>query len=476
MTKLLLRTTDLLLRRLTHTADHPRWRAPIYLGLLAAGIVASGWLAIRNYQDMLELEPAARSFAVVIAVAIGYVIAGPVVLTAELARDRSGRFRAALAPLPLTRRSVHLLAWGPVLLLIALLLVLLLPPTFATLLGAGLAPFDAALYACLSLILGAGSAALAVLVVSILLAGEKWGIVRAPLCYLSWAALSVVQLLVSVDALLGHEAPARHWLLLPDLVEQASRGARPAPVTAIAIVAVGAAVAAGLLFGVGDRVGAVSHGRILLPWPGRLARHRVAGELRYALRDASTLTNLTSGLRLPPVGLCLVLQLPEAARDQAVPLAMTVILLTAGIPARGLRGIFPSRLTVQQTIGMTAGSWVAGQLGVGVVLFVVAGVPATLLPGLVWPQDAVRLLALGLAVLACSTAFGWAVVVRNDNPLGQVLVTLAYLAAGSAVTGLVLETTARLPPLGIALAVTLWIAGSAVSFAMERARWRYRAA
>lgn len=473
MTVLLLRTTDLLLRRLTHTANRPRWRVPIYLGLLAAGVIASAGLAIRNLQEMLALDPVSRSFAVVIAVAVGSVLAGPVVLTAELARDKSGQFRAALAALPLTRRSIHLLVWGPVLLLIALILVLLLPPTFATLLGAGLAPVDAALYACLSLALGAGSAALAVLVVSVLLAGPRWNIVRAPVCYLAWIALVVAQLLVTVDTLLGNDTPARHWLLLPDLVEQAGRGVSPSPATTVAIVAVSVAIAAGLLFGVGDRVDVPARRRVRLAWSGH---HRFAGELLYAVRDANTLTNLVSCVLLDVGALCLVLQLPDAALAQAVPLAMIVILLTAGIPARGVRGTFPSARTVQQTIGMRAGPWVAGQQGAGAVLFVVAGAPAILLPGIVWPQGALELLALALAILACATAFGWLIVVRNDNPLGQVLMTLAYLAAGSAIAGLVHDTTTRLPALGLALAIALGIAASALSLAAERARWRYRAA
>ncbi|HEU4850312.1 MAG TPA: hypothetical protein VFS93_07870 [Terrimesophilobacter sp.] len=476
MIRLLVRTTDLLLRKLTHTANHPRARLPVYLGLLAGGLVASGWFTIRNYVDMVGAPPAEQLFAALIAVAIGYVMAGPVVLTAELTRDRSGRFEAALAPLPLTRQSTHVLVWGPVLLLIALILVLLLPPSIATLRGAGLPLVDAVSYAGVSLALGTGTAALSVLVVSLVLAGGKWKVVRAPVCFLVWAAIIVVQIVVAVNVLMGEDIPLRFWLLFPEILRDLSEGAGLDPVIAIAGFTVSVIIVLGLFFISGERFRTVAHGKILVSWTVRFRRNRLVGELLYALREANILANLVTCALLTGGALYLAHRLPQQMHHQLLPLAMTFILLCAGIPSRGLRGTFPGRVTPQQAMGMTAGSWFVTQNVVALALFLLVGAPAAFLPGAASGSAVMLLLALAIAVFTCSTVSGWLLVVRNENSLGQVLITLVYLAIGAGVAGFMVDLWSRSAPIALGLAVVLWATGSAGSFAMERWRWRYLAA
>lgn len=437
------------------------------------GILASAGFSLQNYQGAAAADPTERLFSALISLAVSYVIVGPIVLAAEGARDRTGRFTGALASLPISGRRVHLLVWAPTLLLVLMMSALLFPPAVASLLGAGLSLADALAYAGAAMSLGVGSAAAAIVTVSLILRGNKWSVVRAPVSYLAWAAIAVVEIAASIGVLSGGDVPG--WLLFPRMVADLAEGVVLDAVVGTASVGVGAVAVASLLLLSAERFETISHGRVIVRWGSGLCRGRIVGELLYAFRDASTAANVSSALLLSWGVLALVYRLPESTHQQALPWAVSAILLCAGAGARGLRGVFPARRTPQQLIGVGLANWFTSQTLISCLVVSLVGVPAVLLPGAISSHGIPLLVSLMLSTASCTVVCGWVLVVRNENAMGQVLATFAFLGLGAALNGFVSDAIAT-SPVAPVVGVSALVIGLLVSAAVERARWTYRRA
>ena len=465
---LLASTVDLFLRRLTHTASRPRLRAPLYAGILLIGTVASVLLSISGYRGARESSATEASFSNLIALAVAFVTAGPVILLVDGARDRSRQFQRCLASLPLSGRQLSALVWGPPALFGAVVIAWLTPPTLFTLLGSGMAPAEALTFTLLPLGLGAAVALLALTCSTLVLRGARWDVVRPPVAYLLWVALVVVEFVASFDSLQRRDDALVPWLLFPKIASALANGRDVEPIVMVISAGLIAGSVALAWMGSRERAGAPRQRSVRLAWRGR---SRLLGELVYLLRDPSTMANILSAAVLCWVAALLMNRLPPELQHTGFRAAATLVCLCAAVPCRGIRGIHTTRAPAAQLLGMSAVGWVSRQIVAAAAVFVGVSLPLWFLPGIGAARSVALAVAVALSALACAVFVGAILVVRPDNSLGQVLGAIAVIAVGGAVEWLIGD----LPPL-IALAsgaaALLVAAGSAI--ALELARWNYR--
>ncbi len=465
---LVVSTVDLFLRRLTRTAARPRLRAPVYGGILGLGTTASAWFSVTGYRDAVAAAPTEASFTDLIAVAIGFLTAGPVMLLVDGARDRSRRFQRSVASLPLSARRLSLLVWAPPALFGAAVIVWLTVPTFFTFLGSGLSAIESLAVTLVPLVIGASVALLAMTAAALALRGARWDVVRPPVAYLLWTVLVILEFVVCGAVLEGRDDPLAPWLLLPRVVASvaAAEPLDPASLLAAPAVLVGA-IAIAWLAGRGGSAD-LRQRPLRLEWRGR---SRLVGELLLVLRDPNALANILSALVLCTVAALVMNRLPEALQVGAFRVGAAIVCLCAAVPIRGIRGIHPARVTTAQLLGMGVVGWMLRQFAIAALIFCALTVPLWFLPGVEQPTSLAIACGMALTALGCSVLIGAVLLVRADDSVGQVVGALAVLAAGGAAEWAIGDAPPSLAPL-LGAATALLAAVGAI--AVEHLRWRYR--
>lgn len=431
-------------------------------------------LAIAEARRQTAATEALSAFVPPLAAIMVYLASGSIILLSVSARDSSGSIRGVLATLPFSKTGAVLLEWIPVLTTALILLGLAVTPAATALISARYPPSAAVALIVAALAAGAGTAGLILSGVALALRASTWNSVRYPLSMLAWAAVAATAIWRSfAQSKSAYSSPGDLALGLPPVVRQAGFGGTIEPWVA-AIAALGGLLVVGFLVP-WSLAGQLTGRRRRIGWSWKGGPPSLTlGELVYSTRNATLVANAVAAEVLV-VGLCILLAAVPAPMRQ--PLLAPILIVAAclvGSVVRQQRSQFPVRRPPQQLINLDSVPWVARQLGIGLLWFsalyapvVAAALWIGLPPGTAWGTWA----AAGASAFAVSALSGWLFPLPLDNAPGQLLASVATVAAAGTASAFTVEVSSTSPWLALTLSLGTLVLCAGTAVAVERHRW-----
>jgi hypothetical protein len=407
------------------------------------------------------------------------LLAGIALMVGDALRDKSGKTENALFTLPLAKREVAVVVWAPTALVSSGVLLFGLLPSCVALTGFGV-PFPKAI----SEIASAYAVGLTLASVSHILAyglmrGPRWDSVRFPVASLIWLALLLFSFWGSYRTLFLEGNGAWLFLLLPLLLLDLLVG--EIPISHITILSCLAAVSCLFVVMVASSQMFSRRERYInRPWKGRGGwLGRVAGELRYTLRNVSATANILVSLISSGALVICVKALPGTFREPVAELGLYLVVLLGCAPVRTFRSLFPLRVPIQRIIGMSPTSWVLSQQLMAAIVSALATAPAIALLFDIrvdGSEGLAILFSAWCAGLALANLLGILIVVGSDNAVGQAIASVALVMSMGVWFGGVESIFEGFTAARFALTMLLCLVSIAVSVMVERSRWRAPAA